>query len=240
MIYLSLGRYVQLTLPMLSSQHKPQQGMWQSNTIVLVFTLLHLWVYVVIPHCQVLALLHVNALWVVALFKPFARTSHMHSWQPLCVFKPSNVLRQSPVHVKKRLAKEKKRSVLYQVICKGCDQVYIGETKRNLKIWLAEHRQAVRRGDDKNGITVQIQKCDHSIDWEDVWAELVILNYWKSRTAEAILIWQWSPTMNLDRELHHPWQQSTSFTARTVLSCLIPFTQLRTITFSTHLPSWRH
>ena len=50
------------------------------------------------------------------------------------VFKPSNTLRQSLVHVKKRLPEEKKRSVVYQVPCKGCDQAYIGETKRNLKI----------------------------------------------------------------------------------------------------------
>ena len=38
------------------------------------------------------------------------------------------------VHVKKRLPEEKKRSVVYQVPCKGCNQVYIGETKRKLKI----------------------------------------------------------------------------------------------------------
>ena len=120
------------------------------------------------------------------------------------VFKPSNTLRQSLVHVKKRLPEEKKRSVVYQVPCKGCDQVYIGETKRNLKIRLAEHRQAVRRGDDKNGIAVHVQKCNHSIDWEGARVEQVITNYWMRSTAEAILIRQQSPTMNLDRGLHLP------------------------------------
>ena len=50
------------------------------------------------------------------------------------IFKPFNTLRQSLIHVKKRLPEEKKRSVFSQVPCKGCDQVYIGETKRNLKI----------------------------------------------------------------------------------------------------------
>ena len=73
------------------------------------------------------------------------------------VFKPPNTLRQSLVNVKNRLPEEKKRSVVYQVPCKGCDQVYIGETKRNLNIRLAEHRQAVRRGDDKNGIAVHVR-----------------------------------------------------------------------------------
>ena len=114
------------------------------------------------------------------------------------VSKPSNTLRQSLVHVKKRLPEEKKRSVDYQVPHKGCDQVYIGETKRNLKIRLGEHRQPVRRGDDKNGIAVHVQKCNHSIDWEGARVEQVITNYWKRRTAETILIRQQSPTMNLD------------------------------------------
>ena len=54
-------------------------------------------------------------------------------------------------HVKKKVPQEKKRSVVYQVHCKVCDQVFIGEIKRNLKTRLAGHRQAVKRGDDRNG-----------------------------------------------------------------------------------------
>ena len=100
------------------------------------------------------------------------------------VFKPPNTLRQSLVHVKNRLPEEKKRSVVYQVPCKGCDQVYIGETKRNLNIRLAEHRQAVRRGDDKNGIAVHVQKCNHSIDWEGARVEQVTTNYWKRSSSQ--------------------------------------------------------
>ena len=69
-----------------------------------------------------------------------------------------------------------------------CDQVYIGETKRNLKTRLTEHRQAVRRGHDRNGIAVHVQKYDHHIDWESAQVEQVIPDYWKRRTAEAILI----------------------------------------------------
>ena len=45
------------------------------------------------------------------------------------VFKPTNTMRRSLIHVKKKVPQEKKRSVVYQVPCKGCDQVYIGETK---------------------------------------------------------------------------------------------------------------
>ena len=86
------------------------------------------------------------------------------------------------------MPEEKKRSVVYQVPCKGCNQVYIGETKRNLKTQLTEHRLAVRQGDDTDGIVVHVQKCDHHIDWGSARVERVITDYWKRRTAEAILI----------------------------------------------------
>ena len=42
----------------------------------------------------------------------------------------------------------------------------MGETKRTLKVQLSEHRQAVKRGEPKNGIAVHVQKTDHRINWE--------------------------------------------------------------------------
>ena len=54
-----------------------------------------------------------------------------------------------------------KRGVMYQVPCKHYNRTYIGETKRTLRVRLGEHKQAVRRGDPTNGITV------HEIDWDD-------------------------------------------------------------------------
>ncbi len=60
------------------------------------------------------------------------------------------------VHVKKKVPQEKKRSVVYQVPCKGCDQVFIGETNKNLKTQLAQHKQAVNQGDDKNGTCAEV------------------------------------------------------------------------------------
>ena len=93
---------------------------------------------------------------------------------------------------------------MYQVPCNGCDQVYIGETERNLKTRLTDHRQAVRQGDDRNGIAVHVQKYDHHIDWDSAQVEQVIPDYWKRRTAEAILIRKRSPTMNLDCALQLP------------------------------------
>ena len=50
--------------------------------------------------------------------------------------------------------------------CKDCERSYIGETGRNLQIRLTEHKAAVRKGDRKNGIAINVQDHDHCLDWE--------------------------------------------------------------------------
>ena len=120
------------------------------------------------------------------------------------VLKPTNTMRQTLVHVKKT-PREKKRSVVYQVPCKGCDIVHWWDKEEtNLKTQLTEHRQAARWGDDRNGVAVHVQKCDHHTNWESALAERVVPGYRKRRPAEAIFIQQWSPTMNLDYGLQLP------------------------------------
>ena len=69
-------------------------------------------------------------------------------------FKPMKTMRQTLMKVKTCIPEEKKRAVVYEVPCKDCNKTYIGETKRTLKVRLGEHKQAVKRGDPKNGIAV--------------------------------------------------------------------------------------
>ena len=82
-------------------------------------------------------------------------------------------------------------------------KVYIGKTKRTMKVRVAEHRQAVRKGDEKNGIAVHAHATNHSIDWEGARVHRTDKDsgreeYWKySRFARK------EPhTMNLDCGLH--------------------------------------
>ena len=70
------------------------------------------------------------------------------------IFKPQSTLKQQLVRVKQKMPEEKKKEVVYQVPCKDCPKVYIGETKRTLKIRISEHKQAVKKGGEKNGIAV--------------------------------------------------------------------------------------
>ena len=41
-------------------------------------------------------------------------------------------------------SEQKQTGVVYEIPCKDCPEVYVGETKRTLKVRLSEHRQAVK------------------------------------------------------------------------------------------------
>ena len=89
---------------------------------------------------------------------------------------------------KGREDEEKKKGVMYEVPCKDCHRVHIGATKRTLKVRLGEHKQAVRRGDPKNGIAVHAHESNHVIDWDDAQVRRSVSGYWQRRATEAIQI----------------------------------------------------
>ena len=66
------------------------------------------------------------------------------------------------MQVKNKTPEQKQTGVVYEIPCKDCPEVYVGETKRTLKVRLSEHRQAVKRGDPKNGIAVHVQKTNYT------------------------------------------------------------------------------
>ena len=57
---------------------------------------------------------------------------------------------------------EEKICVVYQVPCSDCNFVYIGQTKRDLKSRLAEHKLAIKTKNRKNLFFVNIT-CDSTI-----------------------------------------------------------------------------
>jgi hypothetical protein len=120
------------------------------------------------------------------------------------VFKPGRTLRRSLTKVKKQTPQEKQTGIVYEVPCKDCDKVYVGETKRTMKVRLSEHRQAVRKGDSRNGIAVHVQTTEHGINWEGASVRWKGTGFWQRRTAEAIHNRRSNPTMNLDSGLVLP------------------------------------
>ena len=58
------------------------------------------------------------------------------------VFKAQGTLRQALVRVKTPTPELMKKNVVYKVPCMDCEKVYVGETSRNLKRRLTEHKGA--------------------------------------------------------------------------------------------------
>ena len=85
-----------------------------------------------------------------------------------------------------------------------CSKTYVREAERTLKVRLGEHKQAVKRGDPRNGIAVHAHETQHEIDWNGAEVKKMEVNYWKRRTIEAIQIKTSSKTMNLDNGLLLP------------------------------------
>ena len=107
-------------------------------------------------------------------------------------------LRSSLVHVKQPREDKKKKGVIYEVPCKDCECVYIGETGRTLEKLLSEHKNAVKKQDTKNGIAVHSWTNQHQVDWEAAKTIEVEGNYWRRRVLEALHIHQQQHTSNLD------------------------------------------
>ena len=103
------------------------------------------------------------------------------------------------MRVKTRIMDDRKKGVIYEIPCKDCEKVYVGETGRTVKKRLYEHKQAVAKFDMNNGVAVHVHKEDHQIDWEGTRVVGQQEFYWKRRVMEAIWIHQCGRmSMNLD------------------------------------------
>ena len=80
----------------------------------------------------------------------------------------------------------------------------MGESKRTLKVRLAEHRRAVQKSDVNNGTAMHVANTSHNIDWANARVVKTVPGYWKRRTTEAILIKNSQEPMNLDSGLLLP------------------------------------
>lgn len=102
----------------------------------------------------------------------------------------------------RRRSRWKKRNVIYELPCPRLwHEVYIGETKWTIKKRLTEHRYAVKKGDELNGIAAQVHKYQHAIDWNSARVSATARRYWSRRTLEAIQIytpipWIWTVASN--------------------------------------------
>jgi hypothetical protein len=85
-------------------------------------------------------------------------------------FTSKDTVRKNVTNVKPK-AQLKLNNLLYKVDCKTCHSTYIGQTKRNVKTRLKEHRAALKKPQDENShnpyrIALHAQKHNHDIDFE--------------------------------------------------------------------------
>ena len=83
------------------------------------------------------------------------------------VLKSKHTLRRTLTHIKTAIPEERKQRVVYEVPCRDCGVVYIGETGRNLRERVKEHKYAIKRQDDNNGIYIAVHSWtnDYAVDW---------------------------------------------------------------------------
>ena len=56
-------------------------------------------------------------------------------------------------------------AVVYRIPCRECDEVYIGQTGRDFKVRLGEHKTAVRHGLEWSAVLKLVYEHNHVIDW---------------------------------------------------------------------------
>ena len=126
--------------------------------------------------------------------------------------------------LKTRVPDERKRGVVYDVPCKECRKTYctyVEERKRMLRVRLGEHKQAVKKGNSKNGIAVHGHENQHEINWNGAEEKKMEATYWKRRTFEAIQIKASGETKNLDSglQLSSVWNPIWNPSGRNVVRC---------------------
>ena len=84
---------------------------------------------------------------------------------------------------------EEKSCIVYQVPCSDCNFVYIGQTKRDLKLRSAEHKLAIKNQEpEKSALCEHYMRFDHLIDWINSKILKIEARYSKRLTSEAWFI----------------------------------------------------
>ena len=112
--------------------------------------------------------------------------------KPVCVL--SNIFCKP----KDKVFDKEKSGLVYQISCRDCDAVYIGETGRSLETRKREHIDAVKNFDlKKSALCQHVAENDHFIDWDNAKILRREPHWHKRRIAEGYLINQKSLELNV-------------------------------------------
>jgi len=87
--------------------------------------------------------------------------------------------------------------VVYKIYCKDCDVSYVGQTKRQLRTRVKEHRNNIKLDESKHSvISEHMLSCNHSFDWNQVRILDTEPNYNKRLISEMLHIKEQSNSIN--------------------------------------------
>ena len=69
---------------------------------------------------------------------------------------------------KDSIAEHEKSRLVYKISCADCEFVYVGQTRRDLKSHVAEHKRAVKNAaQEKSALCEHLMLFYHRINWEE-------------------------------------------------------------------------
>ena len=99
--------------------------------------------------------------------------------------------------LKDPLVAEEKSCLVYQVPCKDCSFIYIGQTKRDLKSRVSEHQRAIKfQHPEKSALCEHSISLNHTINWSEVEILKTETDYYKRLFAESWFINEKPEMMN--------------------------------------------
>jgi len=94
-----------------------------------------------------------------------------------------------------------KNNVIYKIGCNNCEASYVGQTKRQLKTRIKEHKNNIKLDQSKHSvITEHITKFNHSFDWENAKILDRESKFYKRITSEMIHIKEQKFSLNLNSD----------------------------------------
>ena len=95
------------------------------------------------------------------------------------------------------ITQEEQSCLIYLVPCLNCEFIYIGQTKRDLKTRLSEHKRAIKfQRPEKSALCQHTIVFDHKINWDQARILKLETDYFKRLTAESWFINVHSNVMN--------------------------------------------
>jgi len=94
-----------------------------------------------------------------------------------------------------------KNNVIYKLECNNCEATYVGQTKRQLRTRIKEHKNNIKLDQSKHSvISEHIIKFNHSIDWENTKILDRESKFYKRITSEMIHIKEQKVSLNLNSD----------------------------------------